>query len=392
MLNAETGKPAGSIISDAGLLHLPLSTGDMTVGVIIKTQAGIIEWDASPLGTTTGKYDPLLLNPNQAEQVFKNLRKFLIGRPVLGQKEIDDGILNVLGENRSGIKGANLGIAASYAAARAAAVYSRKPLYLYLSEIYRTSPKVPLFMCNMLGGGGHHKNRMNITELMILPKPAKPGQKIPIEKFLQFRAALQKYLRDTGESVTIGMEGCFVPQTLTDRDALSLLVELLEKNSLSDSLRLGIDFAALPSGERYIENLLDTFPEIAYMEDPFPVDREEKYTMLLKKFPRRFVAGDDFTAGNKKKMETALRNKMINTVVIKPNHAGTVTRIAACFETALKEGAITVCSQRSRETAKDTLSHIALAFGADYLKNGSPVRERIANYANLAALSTLSTY
>jgi enolase len=376
--------PNVSIISDAKLLHVPLSTGDLTIGVAVKIQGGIIEWDASPLGTTTGKYDPILLEPGEAEQIFADLRKFLVGKSILEQRRIDEGILNVLGETDTGIKGANLGIAASCAAARAASAYTQKPLFLYLSEIYGTSAKVPRFMCNMLGGGGHHKNRMNITELMIM---SKLGKMVPIEKFLEFRIALHKYLLKTDDSTEVGMEGCLVPQKLSDREAISILIELLKTNSLNDSVVLGIDFAALQSEDHYIEGLLNTFPEIFYVEDPFPIHEKEKYAQLIKRFPGQIIAGDDITAGNRKKIKDAISDKIINAVVMKLNHAGTITRISECVETTSKEGAITICSQRSRETAKDTLSHIALAFGFDYLKNGSPVRERIANYSNIVALS-----
>ncbi len=374
-----------SLISDVKLLKVPLSIGDMTIGVAIKTQAGIIEWDASPIGTTTGEYDPISFKSNKAEQIFTNLRRFLIGKSILNQEKIDEGIVNILGETDTGIKGANLSIATSCAIARAASVYKQKPLYLYISEIYNTSPKIPLFMYNVLGGGGHHKNRMSITELMIMPKKDK---KISIEKIIKLRTELFKHIRKIDKTIKIGIEGCLVTQKLSDREAIATLIELLKKTHLDESIELGIDFAARQSKDQYIEDLLNTFPEILYIEDPFPIHEEEKYAQIIKKFPHKFIAGDDITVGNRKMIKNAINKKIINAVVIKLNHAGTITRISKSVEIASKKGVMKVCSQRSRETAKDTLSHIALAFGFNYLKNGSPIRERIVNYSNIIALSS----
>ncbi len=372
-------------IIDLKLIKPPLSSGQFSLGVSIKTKSGIIQWDASPIGTTTSHLDPSLVDFPEAHKQFEILKKRIKGHSVLNQIEIDDIIVQTLGIVNSGLYGANLGISLSCAVARAGANYKQKPLFVYLADLYGTSPKVPMIMCNLLGGGRHHSNKMQTTELMVI---SAIKSKLPFEQILAIWHNLQQRLNERDEPNIVGLEGCIVPTNLTDEKAIAMLLAEI-KQVCSSEMTIGLDMAGIKSYPyHFVEDMIEQNPEIQYVEDPYPINNKKDYVHLLKRFPSKLIAGDDITVGKKEVISEHLANGVVNTIVFKINHVGTITRLVDSLRTSQSYGAVTVCSQRSQETARNTLAHLAIAFAFDYIKNGAPVRERVANYSTLSAINS----
>jgi enolase len=373
------------LIKDLKLVHVPLSTGAPTLGVMTELGCGIAEWDASPLGTTVASSDPVNLDAASAETAFVRLKAGLIGTSVLNQPEIDETITEAMGQDAHGVHGVNLAIATSCSVARAAAAYQHVPLFQYLSTIFGREPKMPGIMCNVLGGGGHHANSMKITELMVTMRNLTPQA---VNSVIFVRRNLGEILEQDGRRIEVGLEGSLVTPDLPDFEAIGKLVEVLRNTGMDQYMRLGLDMAGVDAID-LVRDLVETFEEIDYVEDPFPINQTHLFRQLLSENPKLYVAGDDLIAGRLETMEWLLDAKYVNSIVIKLNHLGTITRVFHAAETAQARASQVVLSQRSQETGKDTLSHIAVAAGADYIKAGSPVRERISNYSNLLVLLRL---
>ena len=370
-------------IKDLQLVHVPLSTGELTVGVVVRLDGGIEAWDASPIGTTTSPNDPQNLSPEHAREPFVQLRRALLGRPATDQEGADRTIETVLSQDIRGIIGVNLAVATSLAVCRAASARFGLPLCRYVaSYLGRTDHKPTGIMSNVLGGGGHHSNALRTTELMVISSEP-PGRSVGL--ILDVRRRLAAALQRRGYDFSVGLEGSLVVAALDDHAALGALQNVLGEERLSgDHLGIGLDLAGRAES-KFVDDLLSNFTQIEYVEDPYSVTEASRYRDLLHRLPELLVAGDDLIAGRVEYLGELLKRSYVNAVVIKLNHFGTLSRIAAAADLARDHNATIVMSQRSQETARDTLAHLALALGADYLKAGSPVRERISNYSSLIA-------
>lgn len=372
----------GQQIEDIRIIPTLLSTGKYTIGVLTKLQCGIVEWDASPVGTTISENDPSIIDFPDVPKIFDCVQKSFYGQSALDQIAIDNHIIQVLGEDNKGILETNLAIAISCSIARAAAAYKRLPLFLHFADIYNTTPRIPGIMCNMIGGGGHHRNKMKITELMIMMSSF-------IEADIKHTLKIWNCLYDLfykQYSVAVGLEGCLVVDNLRDEEAIEILIKIANEAVQTNNIRIGLDLAGIIDGE-LLNSLIVKYNEIIYLEDPYQFNQLVKFQKLLKRYSSKYIAGDDLLTGQLQDIEILLKENTINAGVIKLNRIGTITRFFKAIQIMRNYRALVVCSQRSQETARDTLSHIAIASGADYLKNGSPVRERIANYSNLIALN-----
>jgi enolase len=298
--------------------------------------------------------------------------------------------------------GANALLAVSLAAARAAANAYGLPLYRYLGGLYGAETK-PIPMMNILNGGCHAGNNIDIQEFMIVPVGAQTTAEA-VQMGAEIYHTLRELLRRYGLNSSVGAEGGFAPDLKSDEDALDFLVKAIEGAGYgTDSVKIALDAAASEwaceegyflkkrrvsqtSHEliRRFESLCRAYP-ILSIEDPLGEDDINGWrdiTALLG--DRIMLVGDDLFVTNEKILREGVRRGLANAVLIKPNQIGTLTETLRTVRLAQKHGYRAVISHRSGETCDSFISDLAVALGAEYLKAGAPARgERVAKYNRL---------
>jgi len=353
--------------------YIPLSSGIVSVGAIVELANGIFEWDACPIGTTFTKIDPICLGIESANEIENKCNKYLVGANALYQIEIDEILESIFGDIEYGFSGVDYCISISCAIARCASIQMKFPLWKYINNLSEEKYSIPKILSNVIGGGGHHKNENKITETMVLGSNSVADD---INSVLKIRQIFQSFFEKNSTNTYIGLEGCLVPDSFNEFELISEFCKILNNTNL----KIGLDLAGIYD-EYQLKKLLNQFPLIGYIEDPYYNNFVSENMMYHAN--NLLIAGDDLLHGNLELLEYYLKNNIINSAVFKLNHLGTISNIIKATKIARKHQGKIICSQRSNETSRDTMSHIAVGIGADYLKFGSPVRERIANYNNL---------
>jgi enolase len=325
----------------------------------------------------------------------------IVGMEVTDQRSIDKALIDLDGTQNKANLGANATLAVSQVVAKAAAKSTVTPLWMYLRNLSggaERPKKIPTPIFNMLEGGIHAAKHLDLQEFLVIPATSKTFQE-SLELGFDVYNALKNVLTERNMSTFIADEGGFSPQVPTNIEALSLLRIAIEATRYQFSLDvfLGLDAAAdsFKNEKKYVlrdkdtpytvEELSAYYMNIAhdfsliYLEDPFAEDDWEGWKKIHDSISSNtLIVGDNVTATNPYRLQLAIDNNVINAMCVKPNQIGTVTETLAVVEMAHFKELKVVVSHRSGETEDTFLSDFAVAVGADYVKFGPPVRERVA--------------
>ncbi len=389
------------------------SRGNPTVYASVITENGATGSAAVPSGASTGSFEACELRDGgerlfgkgvkrAVENVNTVIRPSLVGMKVTDQSHIDKTMCELDGtENKSNL-GANALLAVSMAAARAAAASEGVPLYKYLG-----APReliMPRPMMNIINGGAHAANNIDIQEFMIQPvKPSSFSESMDI--CVNVYHTLKGLLSEKGLSTAVGDEGGFAPDLRDDREALEFIVKAIEKAGYTtNDVKICLDAATsewmcdsglykMPKRGRKLDrtemidmwaDLANSYP-IVSLEDGLAESDFDGFAELTEKLGSRLqLVGDDLFVTNEKRLSQGINMKAANSILIKPNQIGTVTETLNVIKTSHENGYTTVISHRSGETEDSFISDLSLAVSAGQIKTGAPCRsERLAKYNRL---------
>lgn len=393
------------------------SRGNPTVEAEIHTECGFGS-AAVPSGASTGVFESLELRDGDekrymgkgvkkaVENINTTIADCIIGMNVLDQRAIDKKLCRLDGTPNKSKLGANAILAVSLAAARAAADNLRLPLYKYIGGV--NAHILPIPMMNILNGGVHADNNIDIQEFMIMPVSAKAfceGLRQCCEVFSSLRAILKKQ----GSSTAVGDEGGFAPNLSSDEKALDAIVSAIENAGYKPGVdfKIAVDSASsewyradgsykLPksglvkSREElidYWEELANKYP-IASIEDGVAEDDWEGWQKLTLRLGSKIrLVGDDLFVTDSKRIKKGISLSCANAVLVKVNQTGTLTEALEAVEAAHKAGYTAIISHRSGETEDTTIADLAVAVNCGFIKTGAPSRsDRTAKYNRLLAI------
>ena len=417
-----------TMITDVHAREILDSRGNPTVEVEVTLDSGVIGRAAVPSGASTGLLEALELRDKEDEDrylgkgvlqavanVNDTLAPALLGYSALDQALIDQRMLELDGtENKSGL-GANAILGVSMACAHAAAAELEIPLYRYLGGVHAVTLPVP--MMNILNGGDHADNDVDIQEFMIMPVGASSFAEA-LRWGAEISHTLKKVLKKSGMATSVGDEGGFAPNLASKEDALDSIKKAIEDAgySLGDQIKLALDVAASSFYDRengvYVLNskaakraddpglirrltteemladyemLLDAYPDIISVEDPLDENDWEGWARFKKMFGDRVqVVGDDLFVTNTRLLARGIEDQAANSILVKVNQIGSLTETFDAIALARRAGYTAVVSHRSGETEDVTIADLVVAAGTGQIKTGSLSRsDRIAKYNQL---------
>ena len=401
----------GTIISVYGSMILD-SRGNPTVEVEVQTDSGAVGRAAVPSGASTGEHEAVELRDGgdswmgkgvqtAIEHVNRSLAPHLVGESVFEQRYLDQKMLAVDGTDNKGKLGANAILGCSMAIARAAAAELGQPLYRYLGGIHASRLPVP-FM-NVLNGGEHADNNVDIQEFMIAPVGASTFLEA-MQWGTEIYHNLKKLLQSKNLATGVGDEGGFAPNLGSNEDALKLISEAITKAGyeLGSQVALALDVAAtefydretglyhLDGGSKtatemvsYYQDLAARYPLIS-IEDGLDENDWDGWAELTKALSNIQLVGDDLFVTNPVRLKRGIDNGVANSILIKVNQIGTLTETMEAIEMAHKSGYTCMISHRSGETEDSFIADLAVATNAGQIKTGAPCRsERTAKYNQL---------
>ena len=410
-------------ISSVRAFEILDSGGKPTVSVHVALEGGAKGSASVPSGASTGKReacerrdgDPTRYFGKGTEKVCRDIEEKIFpairGMDASAQSLLDERLIGLDGSENKEILGANALLAVSLAVARASANAYGLPLYRYLGGIYGSAMK-PIPMMNILNGGCHAGNNVDIQEFMIVPVGADSFAE-SVRMCAEIYHTLKELLRRRGLGTSVGAEGGFAPDLHNDEDALDLLTEAIEGSGYgTNTVKIALDAAAsewvtdggyfLPkrmipqtSSEliRKFDSLCRTYPIIS-IEDPLGEDDRQGWKDITAALGDKIMlVGDDLFVTNKRLLEEGIRERLANAVLLKPNQIGTLTQTLETVRLAQQSGYRCVMSHRSGETCDSFISDLAVAVGAQYLKAGAPARgERVAKYNRLLKIEQSCLY
>ncbi len=403
-----------SIIADVVAREILDSRGNPTVEVDVYLEDGIMGRAAVPSGASTGAYEAVELRDADPQRYLgKGVLKAvdnvntiiapeLIGFDALNQVEIDQVLLDLDGTPNKGNLGANAILGVSLAVAKAAAEFLGVSLYQYIGGVNAKTLPVP--MMNILNGGKHADNNVDIQEFMVMPAGAQSfaeALRMGAEVFHNLKAVLKA----KGHSTSVGDEGGFAPNLQSNEEAIQVIVEAIEKAGYKpgQDAYIAIDTAAselwhdgkyVLAGEGktmsseelidFYEGLVNKYPIIS-IEDGLSEDDWDGWVKLTQRLGKRVqIVGDDIFVTNTEKLAKGIELGVANSILIKVNQIGTLTETLDAIEMAKRAGYTAVVSHRSGETEDATIADIAVATNAGQIKTGAPSRtDRVAKYNQL---------
>jgi enolase len=390
------------------------SRGNPTVEADVRLEGGVMGRAAVPSGASTGTREAVELRDGDKKRylgkgVLKavanangEIRSALLGRDARDQAGLDQRLIELDGTETKSRLGANATLAVSLATAHAAARAAGQGLYRLLGG---PGPKVmPVPMMNIINGGAHADNSVDIQEFMVLPVGA-PNFSEALRCGAEIFHTLKKVLHDRGLATAVGDEGGFAPDLPSNEAALETIMEAIERSGYKAGrdVYLGLDAAAsefyrdgvydLASEGRkftsaqfvdYLAGLVERFPIIT-IEDGMAEGDWDGWSILTQRLGRRVqIVGDDLFVTNTKILREGIARGIANSILIKPNQIGTLTETLAAIDMAATAGYSSVISHRSGETEDSTIADIAVATPATQIKTGSLCRsDRIAKYNQL---------
>ena len=391
------------------------SRSNPTIEAEIYTSEGVVGRAIVPSGASTGIYEACELRDgdekrymgkgvlNAVENVNNKISMYLLGMNVLNQREIDLELIRADNTENKSELGANAILSVSLACADAAAKSLGIPLYRYIGGA--ASHILPRPMMNILNGGAHADNNVDIQEFMIMPTSQK-AFKTGLMNCSVVYHTLKKVLKDKGYATGVGDEGGFAPNLNNDEEALALIMEAIEKAGFKPGVdfKIAIDAASsewyqadgtykMPksgiSKQRqemvdYWEELTQKYPIIS-IEDGMAEEDWQGWRMLTTRLGNKIqLVGDDLFVTNTKRLEKGINEGVANSILVKVNQIGTLTEALSSVEMAHKAGYTAVLSHRSGETEDSIIADIAVATNCGQIKTGAPARsERVAKYNQL---------
>ncbi len=387
------------------------SRGNPTIEVEVKTISGITGTSCVPSGASTGKFEALELRDNDSrfhgKGVLKAIRNIeliiapeILGMDVLEQEEIDRRMIELDGtENKSNL-GANAILGVSLAVSRAASNFLNIPLYRYIGGQFADTLPIPFL--NIINGGKHAENNLDIQEFMIVPFRFS-SFKESIRAASEIFHTLKNILKEEGLSTGIGDEGGFSPNLKNNEEAIKFIMRAIEESHYEPGKEvfIAIDSAAssfykdgkyIFEGKEvdysfmieYYENLVSKYPIIS-LEDPLSEDDLLGWRQLTKRLKDKIeIIGDDIFVTNKEKLLFGIENEIANSILIKLNQIGTLTETLEVIKIARMYGYKFMISHRSGETSDSYISDLAVGTSSLMIKAGAPSRgERVAKYNRL---------
>lgn len=402
-----------SVIVDVKGREILDSRGNPTVEVDVMLETGITGRAGVPSGASTGSHEAVELRDNDKRyggkgvktavgNVNTEIRNYIIGRESFDQVGLDGGLLELDGTPNKSRLGANAILGVSLAAAKASAIEADLPLYRYVGGIGASVLPVPLM--NVLNGGAHADNKVDLQEFMIAPIGA-----ASFSEALMWGAetyhCLKSIIKSAGLSTGVGDEGGFAPDLESNEKAVVLLVEAIEKVGLipGKDISIALDPAAseffsegfyhlsdndkpLTSSDMvdYWVKLVDRYPIIS-IEDGMHEEDWDGWKQLTDALGSRVqLVGDDLFVTNTQRLYEGISKGVANSILIKVNQIGSLTETMSSIEMAKSAGYTTVMSHRSGETEDSTIADLAVAFNTGQIKTGAPCRtERVAKYNQL---------
>jgi enolase len=391
------------------------SRGNPTVEVEVILENGVMGRAAVPSGASTGSHEALELRDKDSkrylgkgvQKAIQNIHRVispkLLGMDVMDQKAIDETMIKLDGTPNKIRLGANAILGVSLACAKAAANHLSIPFYQHLGGL--SAVQLPLPLMNILNGGVHADNNLDLQECMILPigaKSFKEALRMGVEVFHHLKAIL----KEKGYKTSVGDEGGFAPDLRSNEEAFSLIVQAIQKAGYrpEKDIILGIDAAATEfykngfyylkaekkpkksSAEMidYYESLMKKFP-ILSIEDGLAEDDWKGWKALTARLGNRIqLVGDDLFVTNPSRLSRGIEEGVANAILIKPNQIGSLTETLEVIEMARRAGYRTIISHRSGETEDTTISDLAVGTNAGQIKTGATSRtDRVAKYNQL---------
>ena len=389
------------------------SRGNPTVSATVQLTDGTMGTAAAPSGASTGKFEAIELRDGDQRRyggkgVLKAVRSVseiispaLEKVPSLTVREIDHVLCKLDGTPNKAHLGANATLAVSMAAARAIAAHYRMPLYRFLGGA--VAYQLPRPMMNILNGGAHAGNNIDIQEFMIVPTGA-PNFREGLRWCAEITHILGQQLKARGLSTGVGDEGGFAPDLESDEAAIEAVLEAVDKAGYGGKVQLALDAAGsewaqengryrLPKRGKeldtedmieYWENLVQKYP-ILSIEDPLGEEDWQGWAEMTRRLGDKVqLVGDDLFVTNSERLRQGMDEGAGNAILIKPNQIGTLTETLDCIELAKRGGYKTIISHRSGETEDTFIADLAVAVNAGQIKTGAPCRtERVAKYNRL---------
>ena len=389
------------------------SRGNPTVGATVQLSDGSLGTAAAPSGASTGTFEAVELRDGDArryggkgvKKAARNVTEVI--SPALEKlhsltvREVDTVLQKLDGTPNKAHLGANATLAVSMAAARAIAAHYRMPLYRFLGGA--VAYQLPRPMMNILNGGAHAGNNIDIQEFMIVPTGA-PNFREGLRWCAEITHTLGQQLKARGLSTGVGDEGGFAPDLESDEAAIEAVLEAVEKAGYGGKVQLALDAAGsewaqengryrLPKRGKeldtedmieYWENLVQKYP-ILSIEDPLGEEDWQGWAEMTRRLGDKVqLVGDDLFVTNSERLRQGMDEGAGNAILIKPNQIGTLTETLDCIELAKRGGYKTIISHRSGETEDTFIADLAVAVNAGQIKTGAPCRtERVAKYNRL---------
>lgn len=408
------------IIDDLNAIQVLDSRGNPTVQVTVRLESGIEGMAMVPSGASTGSFEAVELRDGDMqsynglsvykaiENVNKKISKALIGCNVFNQIEIDEKMIKLDGTVNKSKLGANSILGVSLAVARAAANSLNIPLYKYIGGI--NGKVMPMPMMNVLNGGKHANNNLNIQEFMIVPVGGKNYREI-MQMGVEVYKVLKEILKKKNLVTSVGDEGGFAPNLENDEEAIELLLEAINKAGFKEKkdFELALDVASTEMHLEakkinkegyyfwktdeyktkaemidYIVDLVNKYP-IYSVEDGLAEEDWKAWKELTKKIGNKVqLVGDDLFVTNPERLMKGVKEEVANAILIKPNQIGTLTETLETIRLAKKNNYKTIISHRSGETEDTFIADLAVGVNAMQIKTGAPCRtDRVAKYNRL---------
>jgi len=402
-------------IKDIKLRIILDSRGKETIEAKVIDDHGNFSITSVPSGTSRSEYEALPFpnnDPQEGLKVFETYKSKLVGIDAEDQEAVDSTLHEIDGTTNFSKIGGNISTGISVSVAKLAAFESNLELYQYIYERYTRkmgiSKKIPGLAGNVIGGGVHSNNKMSIQEVLLVT-----GDKDTIENAktnIKIHASIGEYLKSKNLAIGLNIENAWNTK-LSDTEAIETASEFAGRES--PNTRIGVDFAASEffnrrkykfvesieskkkkaiSREQYIsvvENIAQKY-NLAYIEDPLDSNDFEGFAEITKQIgSKALIVGDDLYATNRERLQEGIKVNATNAILIKVNQVGTLSDVLDTIELAHSKGIKTVVSHRSGETTDAFMSHLAVAFGSEYIKCGIIRGERIVKINELAKIEAI---
>lgn len=411
-----------SIIRDVYAREVLDSRGNPTIEVEVYLESGAIGRTIVPSGASTGAFEAVELRDGDkgrylgkgvqkaVENVNQIIAPEIIGLDAVDQVVIDEMMIELDGTPNKSKLGANAILGVSMAVAKAAAEALGLPLYQYLGGV--NAKQLPVPMMNILNGGAHADNNVDIQEFMIMPVGA-ANFSSALRMCVEIYHNLKSVLKEKGLGTGVGDEGGFAPNLGSNEEALQVIVEAIEKTGYTPGVdvKLALDVAATElydetekvyklSGEGVVktaaemvdfyEELINKYPIIS-IEDGLSEEDWDGWKLMTDRLGKKIqIVGDDLFVTNTERLEKGIKQGTANSILIKLNQIGTITETLDAIEMAKRAGYTAVISHRSGESEDSTIADVAVAVNAGQIKTGAPARtDRVAKYNQLLRIEDM---